>query len=221
MIEKVAQDIDEQLNIAKEKLESKQKENVNNFNMEIEKCKKQIRNLKEQIKGKKNWFNGLHWTVKPWKLAELGVFVATKGLAIAGLYAAIGVLEGLKLAALGILEIAKATIDVASVINTTLADLANKVISFSFSGKKILTIDKATFTTNLNSVCGGSTKIVLKGTFLGKPFGKPPSNELTINFNFLEPRVGGKSLADSLTAVPENPPDDTKPPLPPSGLTIS
>ncbi len=202
-INEAAKSIDEQMKNYDKELEEKkrylekQQQKVSGLNREIKKCKNQIGRLKRQIKNKKAWYNSRPWWEKPGALVVLGAFVVARGAEIAALYATIGVLETAKLAALGVLEIAKAALSGvqlalkgARAVTYALADFSKGVLTFTGN---LLTIHSATFESQLNSICGGSTAMNFDVTFLGERYKLD-----NLRFNLLQPQVGVDSLVAAL-----------------------
>ena len=203
MINDIAKDVDNQIKNFNKSLEEKkrylseQQRKVNSLNSEINKCKAQINRLKKQISDKKAWYSRARWYEKPARLVVLGAFVTAKGAELAALYAKIGVLEGAKLTALGALEIAKAALSATQKVMEGARAVSNQLAGFSVAVLKaageILTIRSASFETELNSICAGSTTMSFDVRFLGKDYKLE-----NIRYNFFQPQVAVKSIVDAL-----------------------
>jgi hypothetical protein len=202
-IAKVAGDINNQLRLLDNKLADahaylkQQQDAVNGLNSQIRYCKNSIANLKRQIEAKKRWYNSLPWYMKAYQWIELGTYIAVKGVEIASLYARIGVLEGLKLAAIGLLEVAKASVNLgrkmikeAIGLNNAIAQWSREVLSF---GPGLFSIQSAHFSSSLNSACGGSVLINVNLTFMNKSYSLK-----NMRFNLLNPDVGVNSIINAL-----------------------
>ncbi len=198
-----ARDITRQLDAACNKLGNakayltEQERKIRGLDKQISSCKNQIQVKKNQITSKKSWYSKSPWYKKTYRWIELGAYVVARGVEIAALYTKIGVLEGLKLAAIGALEIAKAALTVAqgtlkgiSGINKVLANASRAVIKAS---GQFLTIHTASIETMLDSICGGTSIVNFDVTFLGK---RRQLNNVRINL--LCPQDSIKSLADAI-----------------------
>ncbi len=202
-ITKVAGDINNQLDLLDNKLADaeaylrQRQDEVNRLDGQIRSCKNSINNLKRQIDAKKRWYHKSPWYKKSYRWIELGAYVSAKGVKIAALYAGIGVLEGLKLTATGLLEVAKAAVSSgrkmikeAIGLNNTIARWSRDVLSF---GSGLFSIQRAQFSSSLDSACGGSVSINVDLTFMNKSYSLK-----NIRFSLLNPEVGVDSIVKAL-----------------------
>ncbi|MEO7215584.1 hypothetical protein [Mucilaginibacter sp.] len=111
--EAVAENIHEKVAGFKKQLEGQERflterqAEVNRLSGLISACYNEIASLKEEIEGKKRWYNDSGILQKAYRWIELAAVVAEKGLAITRNYALAGLLEGLQYTAIGLLEAAK------------------------------------------------------------------------------------------------------------------